>query len=153
MIFFFFIFQDDRSPMSSGESGDESSGIESPGPVVVNQQLVSNPPETIVANSSRAHSDEVRNVNMNSVLYPAAALANIPQEVLLSLVQAGHLQVHQEEGKIYFIFICSFFCSFSLFFFIKETSPYFLHTFHMEKNIYVNSVLTINREKNTYSIY
>lgn len=89
--------------MSSGESGDESSGIESPGPVVVNsQQLVNNPPETIAGNSSRAqNSDEARNVNMNSVLYPAAALANIPQEVLLSLVQAGHLQVHQEEGKCF----------------------------------------------------
>lgn len=34
-----------------------------------------------------------------SVMYPAAALANVPQDVLLSLVQAGHLQVHQEEGK------------------------------------------------------
>lgn len=98
-----FFFQDDRSPMSSGESGDESSGIESPGPTVTNNHIQlannNNSSETIVGNSSRPQQDDARNINMNSVLYPAAALANIPQEVLLSLVQAGHLQVHQEEGN------------------------------------------------------
>lgn len=36
--------------------------------------------------------------SMSSVIYSAAALANLPQEMLLGLVQAGHLQVHQEEG-------------------------------------------------------
>lgn len=106
--------------MSSGESGDESSGIESPGrPSSTNNHIQlansnnnnnnnnNSSSETIVGNSSRSHQqqDEARNINMNSVLYPAAALANIPQEVLLSLVQAGHLQVHQEEGNFYFFIL------------------------------------------------
>ncbi|KAJ6645663.1 Serum response factor like, partial [Pseudolycoriella hygida] len=73
--------KDDRSPMSSGESGDESSGIESPGPIGA-------VPGSIGGTNSN---------NMGSLLYPAAALANLPQEVLLSLVQGGHLQIHQED--------------------------------------------------------
>lgn len=36
--------------------------------------------------------------NVNSVLYPAAALANLPHDVLLSLMQSGHLQLHSNEG-------------------------------------------------------
>lgn len=47
------------------------------------------------------------NNNLNNLLYPAA-LVNLPQEVLMNLVQSGHLQV-EEEGKsvnlfFYFIF-------------------------------------------------
>lgn len=34
-----------------------------------------------------------------TVAYTAADLAKVPPDVLLSLVQAGHLQVHQEEGE------------------------------------------------------
>lgn len=51
--------------------------------------------------NSQQHDDSNKGLNlsnMGSVLYPAAALANLPQEVLLSLVQGGHLQIHQEEG-------------------------------------------------------
>lgn len=112
--------------MSSGESGDESSGIESPGPSglvvasngggtssnslqlasdsnnssigrqIINQIQVQHQPsdEPTINNKSGSNI----NSSMSSVLYPAAALANLPQEVLLSLVQAGHLQVHQEEA-------------------------------------------------------
>lgn len=98
-----YLFQDDRSPLSSGESGDESSGGESPGPSSSNNhiQMNSNSSETITA-PRQSQDQESRNMNvnnMNSMLYPAAALANLPQEVLLGLVQAGHLQVHQEDGK------------------------------------------------------
>lgn len=41
--------------------------------------------------------DDMNKVLSNSILYPAA-LANLPQEVLLNLVQSGHLQI-QEQGK------------------------------------------------------
>ncbi|XP_055855632.1 serine/threonine-protein kinase 10 isoform X4 [Episyrphus balteatus] len=40
------------------------------------------------------------NQNQNqasNIVYPASALANIPQEVLLGLIQSGHLQLHTEE--------------------------------------------------------
>lgn len=44
--------------------------------------------------------DELLNKGLsNSILYPAA-LANLPQEVLLNLVQSGHLQI-QEQGKFH----------------------------------------------------
>lgn len=114
--------------MSSGESGDESSGIESPGPIgtvsgtggggggsssiqvtpnsiemVRHQQQEQHHQQQIHApNSSQQHDDSSKGLNSNnmgSLLYPAAALANLPQEVLLSLVQGGHLQIHQEDGK------------------------------------------------------
>lgn len=110
--------------MSSGESGDESSGIESPGPVPSTGvpssgiQITPNPIDMVrhqqqeqhhqqqqqqhTSNSTQQHDDAVakgiNSNNMGSLLYPAAALANLPQEVLLSLVQGGHLQIHQEEG-------------------------------------------------------
>lgn len=97
--------------MSSGESGDESSGIESPGPSGTNNHMVnSGGGGTMDANSlnrqlmqHHQHDPDTKGLNnsMNSVIYPAAALANLPQEVLLGLVQAGHLQVHQEEGEFY----------------------------------------------------
>lgn len=110
--------------MSSGESGDESSGIESPGPVVSGtgggsagiqvtpnsiemarhqQQEQQHQQQIHTPNSSQQHEDSsakgLNSNNMGSLLYPAAALANLPQEVLLSLVQGGHLQIHQEDGK------------------------------------------------------
>lgn len=103
--------------MSSGESGDESSGIESPGPSGSNNhiQLATSGggggSGTMESNSlnrqlmqhhQSQHDADTKGLNnsMNSVIYPAAALANLPQEVLLGLVQAGHLQVHQEEGEL-----------------------------------------------------
>lgn len=106
--------------MSSGDSADESSGIESPGPIgsvpvgagsnhiqvttnsvdaVRHQEQQQNNP----SNSTQQHDDSSKGLNssnMGSLLYPAAALANLPQEVLLSLVQGGHLQIHQEDGKL-----------------------------------------------------
>lgn len=82
--------------MSSIDSGDESSGVESPGPgsnINVNCH--------IQEHQLQKHRDDFTriapNAGLGSVLYPAAALANLPQEVLLSLVHTGHLQV-QEEG-------------------------------------------------------
>lgn len=116
--------------MSSGESGDESSGIESPGPTMggagVGSSSIQVAPNSIemvrhqqpeqhhqqqmqIPNSAQhqqQHDDSsskgLNSNNMGSLLYPAAALANLPQEVLLSLVQGGHLQIHQEDGKNYF---------------------------------------------------
>lgn len=112
--------------MSSGESGDESSGIESPGPIGTvpgasgvgssgiqvapnsidmvrhQQQDQHHQQQNHAPNSSQQHDDSSKGLNSNnmgSLLYPAAALANLPQEVLLSLVQGGHLQIHQEDGK------------------------------------------------------
>lgn len=114
--------------MSSGESGDESSGIESPGPIGAGtipgagggsiqvapnsiemvrhqqQELHHHQQQQIHAPSSTQQHDDssskgINSNNMGSLLYPAAALANLPQEVLLSLVQGGHLQIHQEDGK------------------------------------------------------
>lgn len=88
--------------MSSGESGDESSGMESPGPS--NTLASSHIQEQLLRQQQQQqqqHEEFSRNMpgaGLNSVLYPAAALANLPQEVLLSLVQGGHLQV-QEEGE------------------------------------------------------
>lgn len=116
--------------MSSGESGDESSGIESPGPIGTaagvsggsiqvtpnsiemvrhqqpdqhHQQQQIQTPNSIQQQQQQQHDDSsskgLNSNNMGSLLYPAAALANLPQEVLLSLVQGGHLQIHQEDGK------------------------------------------------------
>uniref|UniRef100_A0A1A9UWA4 Uncharacterized protein n=1 Tax=Glossina austeni TaxID=7395 RepID=A0A1A9UWA4_GLOAU len=34
-----------------------------------------------------------------SMFYSASALSNVPQDVLLQLIQSGHLQVHTEEGQ------------------------------------------------------
>lgn len=113
--------------MSSGDSGDESSGIESPGPIGTlsgtgggsnNIQVAPNSVEMVrhqqqdqqhqqqsnPQNSTQQHDDSSKGLNSNnlgSLLYPASALANLPQEVLLSLVQGGHLQIHQEDGKFY----------------------------------------------------
>jgi hypothetical protein len=93
-------FKDDRSPLSSAESGDESSGVESPGP---NSNLNNSHVQEQIVRQQQKHQHEdymnsMSTAGLGSVLYPAAALANLPQEVLLSLVQAGHLQV-QDEGK------------------------------------------------------
>lgn len=115
--------------MSSGESGDESSGIESPGPIGTvpgtggpiqvaqnsidmvrhqqqeqqhhhHQQQIHTPNSTQQQQQQDdSASKGLNSNNMGSLLYPAAALANLPQEVLLSLVQGGHLQIHQEDGK------------------------------------------------------
>lgn len=126
--------------MSSGESGDESSGLDSPGPSGIGNQVqlqhnameayqntgmgvirqpsgaAHNPHHAVeqqMHQQSQGHHDPNMSAgnegkrdavnSMNSVIYPAAALANVPQDVLLSLVQAGHLQVHQGEGKNAFI--------------------------------------------------
>lgn len=92
-------FQDDRSPLSSVDSGDESSGVESPGP---SNNINSHIQEQLLRQQQQHHHDDftrsLPNAGLGSVLYPAAALANLPQEVLLSLVHTGHLQV-QEEGE------------------------------------------------------
>ncbi|XP_055923383.1 serum response factor homolog [Eupeodes corollae] len=50
------------------------------------------------ASSASASSTSASNQNQPSnIVYPASALANIPQEVLLGLIQSGHLQLHTEE--------------------------------------------------------
>lgn len=157
-IFLFFDLQDDRTPMSSGESGDESSGLDSPGPSGIGggnqiQQLTHHNPREVYQNNAASaprqptlslittqqsqrkqsqqsqlhqqpqskqtthhhqnHQGQTQLSNegtretslnsLNSVMYPAAALANVPQDVLLSLVQAGHLQVHQGEGDLFLL--------------------------------------------------
>ncbi|XP_055700556.1 serum response factor homolog [Phlebotomus papatasi] len=102
--------KDGRSPLSSGES-DDSSGAESPAPVVSNSSHEQKLPSTSTASLQQQTPSKVSppviapsttNVpqlqsGLGSVLYPAAALANLPQDVLLSLVQAGHLQFHSND--------------------------------------------------------
>lgn len=152
--------------MSSGESGDESSGLDSPGPSGIGGgsggsqmqhithhntreayqnatvcgprqptmsivgspqptqrqqqqqqlQLIQHQQQSQQSQSSHQHrnhhpqgqssNEGINNretssgmSSTNSVIYPASALANIPQDVLLSLVQAGHLQIHLGEGE------------------------------------------------------
>lgn len=102
-------FQDDRSPLSSGDSSDESSSVEVAGPshhiqepitrrqrqqpsqqpTPTKKQEPQKPPQSIQVR------DELG--SLNSLLYPPA-LVNLPQEVLMNLVQSGHLQV-EEEGN------------------------------------------------------
>lgn len=126
-LFLFLIIQDDRSPLLSGESSDESSvSVEVAGPSHhIQEQIVrrqqrqqqqpqSQPPsqqptpttkksESQQAQQSIQVRDELSKAfansnSLNSLLYPSA-LVNLPQEVLMNLVQSGHLQV-EEEGNI-----------------------------------------------------
>uniref|UniRef100_A0A1B0CJX5 Uncharacterized protein n=1 Tax=Lutzomyia longipalpis TaxID=7200 RepID=A0A1B0CJX5_LUTLO len=104
---------DGRSPLSSADS-DDSSGAESPPPSVSisNSNMVEHKhpststvcvqPETPSKMSSSVISSTAGGMpqlqsGLGSVLYPAAALANLPQDVLFSLVQAGHLQFRSNE--------------------------------------------------------
>lgn len=41
----------------------------------------------------------------SNVIYPAAALANLPQDVLMSLLQTGQIQLHNEDGVQQYITI------------------------------------------------
>lgn len=116
------ILQDDRSMMSSGDSSDESSGVEVASPSNLHEQILRhqrkqqqkeqhqqqqhNSHQTQLPQKQSQQSQiQIReelakgfanNNNLNNLLCPAA-LANLPQEVLLNLVQSGHLQV-EEEG-------------------------------------------------------
>lgn len=49
-------------------------------------------------NMSSAGSTMGPSSSYNNVVYPAASLSSVPQEVLLQLIQSGHLQLHTEEG-------------------------------------------------------
>ncbi|XP_059608614.1 serum response factor homolog isoform X1 [Phlebotomus argentipes] len=97
--------KDGRSPLSSGES-DDSSGADSPAP----SSILEKPPSTSATSLPKEAPPKVTppviapatsapqiQAGLGSVLYPAAALANLPQDVLLSLVQAGHLQFHSND--------------------------------------------------------
>ncbi|GAB0090037.1 hypothetical protein DMENIID0001_046910 [Sergentomyia squamirostris] len=109
---------DGRSPLTSGDS-DDSSGAESPAPPppltstnnshekkTMLASLASSkpsqtppkmsPPVIAPAPTTGGVSHQLQS-GLGSVLYPAAALANLPQDVLLSLVQAGHLQFHSND--------------------------------------------------------
>lgn len=35
----------------------------------------------------------------HNIVYPSSVLSNVTQDVLLQLIEAGHLQVHTEEGE------------------------------------------------------
>lgn len=105
--------------MSSGDSSDESSSVEVAGPShhiqepitrrsrqqSTQQQPISTPTkkqESQQPSQSIQVRDELgkafaNNSSLNSLLYPSA-LVNLPQEVLMNLVQSGHLQV-EEEGN------------------------------------------------------
>lgn len=109
--------QDDRSPMSSGESSDESSSVEVAGPShLIQEQIVRRQRQThqqqqqqsqhspTPANKKQdtqqpSQSIQVRdelgkafanNSNLNSLLYQQLPLANLPHEVLMNLVQEGN---------------------------------------------------------------
>lgn len=47
------------------------------------------------------------NNNLNNLFHPAA-LVNLPQEVLMNLVQTGHLQVEEQGNVSIFVFIFFF---------------------------------------------
>lgn len=112
----------------SGESSDESSSVEVAGPShhiqeqIVRRQRQSqqqqqqSTPATKKLESQQQQSssqpiqvrDELGKAfansnNLNSLLYPSA-LVSLPQEVLMNLVQSGHLQVG-EEGNVSFEWI------------------------------------------------
>lgn len=120
---FFYLFtpylQDDRSPLSSGESSDESSSVEVAGPSHhIQEQIVrrqrqpqSQQQASIPANKKQDPQPPPQPIqvrddlgkafgntsSLNSLLYPSS-FVNLPQEVLMNLVQSGRLQV-EEEGK------------------------------------------------------
>uniref|UniRef100_A0A1L8DI72 Serum response factor homolog n=1 Tax=Nyssomyia neivai TaxID=330878 RepID=A0A1L8DI72_9DIPT len=107
--------KDGRSPLSTGES-DDSSGAESPPPS--NNSFDHKPPSTSTVQTettskmsssvipSTASGIQQLQSGLGSVLYPAAALANLPQDVLFSLVQAGHLQFRpNDDGSHQYITI------------------------------------------------
>uniref|UniRef100_A0A336MAA1 CSON014253 protein n=1 Tax=Culicoides sonorensis TaxID=179676 RepID=A0A336MAA1_CULSO len=146
------IVVDDRSNDSSGAESDDSSGGDSPGPVLGPSQLTqsnlhnfngslnSNSNFVISTNSSMPNntlsmpslqlttttqtqantstsSQQGQSQKMdtstikiptitatptlsgNGVIYPAAALANLPQDVLVQLVQSGQLQIHTDADS------------------------------------------------------
>lgn len=110
--------QDDRSPLSSGESSDESSSVEVAGPShLIQEQIVRRQRQThqqqqqqqsqhspTPANKKQdtqqpSQSIQVRdelgkafanNSNLNSLLYQQLPLANLPHEMLMNLVQEGN---------------------------------------------------------------
>ncbi|XP_031640953.1 serum response factor homolog [Contarinia nasturtii] len=116
--------KDDRSPLSSGESSDESSSVEVAGPSHHIQEQIGrrqrhpphqSTPVTKKQESPQQQSQQIQvrdelgkafanNSNLNSLLYPQA-LVSLPQEVLMNLVQSGHLQVGEEENGRQFISI------------------------------------------------
>lgn len=89
--------------MSSGDS-DSDSGPDSPGPSLLNHPSSSSSGNTPIEahQSSNASSSltahDLKNQNLNNVVYPSA-LGNLPQDVLLGLVQTGHLQFRSDEGE------------------------------------------------------
>lgn len=118
-----FFSQDDRSPLSSGESSDESSSVEVAGPShhiqeqIVRRQRQSQqqqqqqqPTSATKKQESQQPTQQIQardelgkafgnSSSLNSLICPQA-LANLPQEVLMNLVQSGHIQVGG-EGKIF----------------------------------------------------
>lgn len=98
--------------MSSGNESDDSSNPDSPGP---SQNIIVTPDQPIQMQQihqqlqqvqqqiqQSQHQDLIKH-NLGNVLYPSA-LSNLPQEVLVNLVNAGHLQIQTDEGKkIFFL--------------------------------------------------
>lgn len=121
LFFFLVLFQDVRSPMSSvGGESDDSSGPDSPsanggvggsggggggggsGGGGGGSSGQSSSQVLINQNNSQSDEQQTNNLiksNLCNVLYPSA-LANLSQDVLMNLVQSGHLQIQTDEGRL-----------------------------------------------------
>lgn len=118
--FFFVSLQDDRSLMSSGDSSDESSGVEVASSSNLHEQILRHQRKQQQKHQEQQQqhqqsqqkqsqqSIQIRegltkgfgaNSNLNNLLHPAA-LAKLPNEMLLNLVQSGHLQVEEEGAHL-----------------------------------------------------
>lgn len=97
--------------MSSGNESDDSSNPDSPGP---SQNIIVTPDQPLQMQQihqqlhqvqqqiqQSQHQDLIKH-NLGNVLYPSA-LSNLPQEVLVNLVNAGHLQIQTDDGEFFFI--------------------------------------------------
>lgn len=163
--------QDDRSPLSSGESSDESSSVEVAGPshqiqeqIIRRQRQPQSQPQSqpsqqqqqqqsISANKKQVsqtlpqpiqvRDDLSKNFgnsgNLNSLLYPSA-FVNLPQDVLMNLVQSGRLQV-EEEGKNF---------AEIPFDFIKNLNVVIYLSLHHSRSLYFSS---LHLHTNTSSIH
>ncbi|XP_037953698.1 serum response factor homolog [Teleopsis dalmanni] len=109
---------EDRSSVSSGNESDESSDIDSP--ILTSTNTKNSAVDKLPVDKSVATCSSAVQANINtaqrvqskksccsmevvnpqsdaSLLYPTSALSSVPQDVLLQLIQCGHLQLHTEE--------------------------------------------------------
>lgn len=86
--------------------------------------------------------------SLNSLIYPQA-LVNLPQEVLMNLVQSGHLQVEEEGNVTHFIYILV--CCFTFFLVLKKEKKVTIFDFDAIPLIHFDSFngsVTIFAERN-----